>query len=629
MNISNTTDQKTNSHVSRLNRYLPFSASHDQIYEEYQTDEDGLNLETKALSYTIEAVRSKASCIVLTGDAGHGKTHLCRRLLVDYLEYDHSKSRTLLRNQCDGKHLISHQKSPNTHQSLRIHKDFSEIDPKVAAEFIEKYGATGDSTLVICANEGRLRAIISSAGAGTVCSDIQSTFQHSFKSGLASADGVIHIINLNFQSIAAAKDHDSGSLLKRTLKDWAGKGSRWSQSCNNCSVASQCPIKKNRELLGNDQEKSANRLDKLERLFSTVERLGFVITVREMLMLCAYIITGGLTCKDVQKRLQKSSSYGWQHQYAYYNLLFVRPDSVPSDRLAKGIPILAAFAPLDPGNTAERAIDDRLLNQGAVFPEGEIDLQFGMRIGGVTKTIDASFGIDDVIGTPQSRADLEREASLVRQVVSALRRRAFFDDVNTPGAMLKTLGFRHGDDFLALLEEKLSPKQKVQLKNLVVAGLHGVQGLRMSSTATNMLLVDPAFGQATSHAAIIAHRIPTQDIQIVSSSNAWNKRDFPSALEHSVDWIDRKIVVMINDTQANRLYELPLDLLDFECIARSAAGYLSEEFFAQEMTRIRAFLGKIAELGQSPDGQISLFIDGRIQTISLDEDVIQVSGGGN
>jgi hypothetical protein len=115
----------------------------------------------------------------------------------------------------------------------------------------------------------------------------------------------------------------------------------------------------------------------------------------------------------------------------------------------------------------------------------------------------------------------------------------------------------------------------------------------------------------------------------MSSSSAWNKSDSLSALEHSVDWIDRKVVVVINDTQAKRHHELPLDLLGFECIARSAAGYLSEEFFAQEMTRVRAFLGKIAELGQSPDGQIALFIDGRIQTISLDEDVIQVSGGSN
>lgn len=622
-------EPKINGHVSRLNRYLPFSTSHDQIYEEYQSDDDGLNLDTKALEYSINAVRSGASCIVLTGDAGHGKTHLCRRLLVEYLGYDQTTSRNLLLNACDGKNVLSHSTHPNTHRHLRIHKDFSEIAPEIAAQFIETYGDVDNSTLLICANEGRLRAIISSAEAGAVCRRIRETFQRSFKTGLASLDGSIHIINLNFQSVAATKDHPEGSLLKRTLKDWTGNGSRWSKSCNSCSLAAQCPIKKNRELLGNDQERSTNRLEKLERLFSTAERLGHVITVRQMLMLSAYLVTGGLTCSDVQKKLSKSSNVGWQHQYAYYNLLFDRPDSVPNDRLAKGIPILSNFALLDPGGNADRTIDDRLLNDGAVFPSDELDLQFKIRLGNLTKIIDASSGIDDVMGTSQSRSELEAESMLIRGIVAALRRRAFFDDVTTPGAMLRRLGFRHGDDFLALLEEKLSPQQRVRMKNLIIAGLHGVQGLRMTSTATNMLIVDPAFGHATSQAAIIAHRIPTQEIQILSSSTAWNKSDSLCALENSVDWIDRKIVVAINDVQADKRHELELDLLAFECVARSANGFISERFFAQEMIRIRAFLGKIAEKGASSDGQISLFIEGSIQTISLDEDVIQVSGGGN
>ena len=66
---------RVNNHVSRLNRYLPFSAAHEQIYEEYQTGDDGLDLLTVALDYSRRAVASGARCIVLTGDAGHGKTH--------------------------------------------------------------------------------------------------------------------------------------------------------------------------------------------------------------------------------------------------------------------------------------------------------------------------------------------------------------------------------------------------------------------------------------------------------------------------------------------------------------------------------------------------------------------------
>ena len=72
-------EYKNNSHVLRLNRHLPFSAAHDQIYEEYQKDGDTLDINTKALKYLIEAVNRGAKLLVLTGDAGHGKADVARR----------------------------------------------------------------------------------------------------------------------------------------------------------------------------------------------------------------------------------------------------------------------------------------------------------------------------------------------------------------------------------------------------------------------------------------------------------------------------------------------------------------------------------------------------------------------
>lgn len=622
-------EPKINGHVARLNRYLPFSASHDQIYEEYQTGEDRLSLSTVALDYTIKAVKAGAHCIVLTGDAGHGKTHLCRRLLQDLFKCDTATSRKLLLERCDGKEIVEIPDGSGALKKLRIHKDFSEIDPETAAEFIEAHGANEDETLVICANEGRLRAVINSTKAGAVCNRLLQTFQQSFRTGVASTDARVHIVNLNFQSVSAKHPSKGMSLLRRTLKEWVGNGTRWSQqSCGICSLAELCPIKRNRELLGGGNDQSDMRLEKIERLCSTVERLGHVITIREMLMLTAYMITGGLDCDAVRKRISRSAIPGWQYAFAYYNLLFVRPDVVSEDLLYKGIPILAIFSRLDPGRIAMRSVDDRLLNMGDVFAQGQLDLQFEVPVGSKVKIIDASTGIDEVIGSPQSRADLAREAESVRSIVAALRRRAFFDDPNTAGDMLERLGFRHGDDFLALLEKNLSPQHRVRMKNLVVAGLHGVQGLRMTSTETTLYLVDPAFGRATADAAIIARRIPTRDIQILSSGASWSLEGNDWSLPDSVDWIDRTVVVRIED-QASSICELALDLLSFECVARAASGYISEDFYAQEMRRIRTFLGKLAEFGRSSDGQISLFLNGRVHTVSLDEGVIQVGGGGN
>jgi len=116
---------KVNSNVERMNRHLPFTPSHEQIYEEYQKDTDVLNIETNALKYLISAVLDGAKFIVLTGDAGHGKTHLCRRLIEKYLKIDSSEARKILLEKCDGVQLI---KNPDNTTSLplRIHKDFSE-----------------------------------------------------------------------------------------------------------------------------------------------------------------------------------------------------------------------------------------------------------------------------------------------------------------------------------------------------------------------------------------------------------------------------------------------------------------------------------------------------------------------
>ncbi|HDU7916164.1 MULTISPECIES: hypothetical protein [Serratia] len=616
---------RTNGNVARMNRYLPFSVSHEQIYEEYQTDEDSLSLDTEALKYILSALHAGARCIVLTGDAGHGKTHLCRKLLSNYLGYGAAESRKLLLTQCDGRSIIP-PIEPSTQTALRIHKDFSEIDPDSAAKFLEKYGNSQGESLVLCANEGRLRAIISSQSADKVCVELRHLFKQTFETGLSSTDNHLHIVNLNFQSIAAHKLNGSESLVRRTLGHWIGDGRRWTSSCNSCSLELTCPIRKNRELLGDDGTNSHIRINKLERFFSTVERLGHVITIREMLMLIAYIVTGGLTCEDVRRKNSRSPELGWQSEYAFYNLLFCRPTEIPEDRLFRGIPILEDISKLDPGKIARRSVDEKLLNGEEVYPTGQLDLLYSITIGNNKKIIDAANGIDEVIGTPQSRTDLSREAEYIKRVVAGLRRRSFFDGNNDTKDMLSRLGFKYGDDFLEMLEGEMKPQAKLRMKNLVVAGLHGIQGLRLSSTATTLFLVDPAFGRASADAAIIARQIPIRDISLLSEKAAWGSQETKWLLTDSVDWLDRRIVIRIDDKTEEPL-NIALDLMAFECVIRSASGFISEGFYAHQMKRIRAFLGKLAERGRTGSAQISLFMNGKVSTVSLDMGVIQVSGG--
>ena len=145
-----------NSHVARLHRFLPFSSAHDQIYEEYQTGEDNLDLATVAIFHAIEAIRANAKCVILTGDAGHGKTHMCRRLLEkELLGYTPEEARKILQGSCDAKSPIPPAKGVES-VSVRIHKDLSEIQPPSKAAILFEEALDRDNEcLVVCANEGR------------------------------------------------------------------------------------------------------------------------------------------------------------------------------------------------------------------------------------------------------------------------------------------------------------------------------------------------------------------------------------------------------------------------------------------------------------------------------------------
>ena len=618
---------KVNSHVTRMNRHLPFTASGDQIFEEYQKDTDTLDIETRAQNYLLRAVRSSAQLIVLTGDAGHGKTHLCRRLLEKHFEFSSSKAREILLNYCDGTIKIRDESPSSNKKSLRIHKDLSELEIIEATNFIDGITLEDDCVTIICANEGRLRSVISN-GSSDISRGIRDVFAGSFDTGLCTLDGRLHIINLNFQSIAGAEGIKK-SILGTAIKKWAEDGGKWNKSCGGCGNQSRCPIYKNRELLS-DQTSNGGllRLARLEDLFSTVERLGRVVTVREALMSVAYFLTGGLTCEDVHEKCRTNKSNGWQYEYSFYNLIFSNPSTIPLGWLTKFIPVFFQLIKLDPGKKAIRVVDDRLLNQANVFKPNELDLSFKLFLEGKHKNIDAANGIDEINTNPSNKKERQQEADQIIKVITSLRRRAFFDDDITHGSLLDRLGFKFGDIFSEILSGGLTSQKTILYKSQLLAGLHMIQGVRLSSKTNFLYLVDPAFGKATFDSAIISRQIPSNQIQLIPMKDGWNLReeDMESSLVSSVNWIDRYVIVRFDGGKSGH-DDLALDLMAFECVLKAGKGYVAEEFYAHDFQRIRNFLARIAEKGRSEDGQINLFMSGQIYSVSLDEKIIQVNGG--
>jgi hypothetical protein len=618
---------KVNSHVLRLNRHLPFTAAHDQIYEEYAKDSDTLDINTKALQYLVSAVNRGAKLIILTGDAGHGKTHLCRRLLEEYLGYESVDARKLLLSSCDGTVEITNTAQKTPRSPLRIHKDFSELDIGEAAKFLESTSLDNDYVTVICANEGRLRAVITSIESGPISSQITKVFKSSFKTGYCSVDEKLHIINLNYQSIAGTQEDAPKSILAIALKSWVGDSNRWNRSCEECLAKPRCPIYRNRYLLSEqNNDLGARRAARLETLFATVERLGCVITLREALMTIAYLVTGGLTCDDVKSRCIRSKQDGWQPEYIFYNLAFTNPDSLHYDSLVNGIPVMKDLMKLDPGKRAIREIDDKLINEAGVFDQGQLDLQFKVSLDSIVKIVDAANGVDEVNSNPSSRKDRALETDVINRIVSSLRRKSFFDDKISSDRLLSRLGFHYGDSFIDILGANFTGKKVIQYKGQLLLGLHMIQGVRLASKPNFLYLVDPAFGRATDEAAIISRQIPSDQIELLPMRSAWKTQAVTdrSTLVSSVNWIDRHIIVRFKNTKDDH-DDLVLDLMAFECVFKAASGYVAEEFYAHDLKRIRNFLAKITDKNKRNDDQISLFMSGTIHSISLDENIIQVT----
>lgn len=615
-------EEKRNSHVDRLHRYLPFSPIMDQIFEEYTSSADSLNLETKAHDYLLKAVGSGARLVILTGDAGHGKTHLCRRLIERHLGYDEDEARGLINSGCNGTGNILHRDGDPNVVRLRIYKDFSELSIPLAALEIEKAADRKDEVTIICANEGRLRAVLESSSSGPVCAKLLKDFSESFNDGLVSRDGLDHIINLNYQSVAS---ESGSSLIARTLQEWLS-GKRWNV-CQKCSHQASCPIYRNRNLLTPQvDEKGELRRKKMEGIFATAERLGSVVTIREMLMAAAYFVTGGLTCENVHKKA-RTQVKGWQPKFAFYNLLFEAPDQSVREKLTR-IPILQEIARLDPGLRAMRVVDERIINEQEQFSAGDIDIVFHSGSGRSMQIVDASRGIDDIIGNPRSRAERQKEAALIEHVVRSLRRRAFFDDDLSPREVMKRLGFENGGEFLEIISGQIQPARMSMLKNRVLAGLHMLQGLRMGAKETNLHLVDPAFGSATSHAAIIARRIPAPSVKLLPMADKWDQAVAKPAhaMTNAVDWLERHIVLRIKESN-DKHSDFPLNLMMFDCATRAAGGYVAEEFYAHDVRRITNFLGRIAEREGGTNDEVALFLHGRMHSVAIDNGVIQVGGG--
>jgi hypothetical protein len=587
----------SNSHVTMMLGYVPTEAGSDQLYDEHVT-EHPFTFGTKGLA-TLNALVADPDdpprAIFLTGDAGHGKTYMCRRVLVETLGLSETEAFAAISTvdgpgRSDGMHDLGLLPSGN---HLRIVKDLSDLDIPTGARVIASALEAAGRTTVICANEGRLRVALTQDGVSIFASSRQAV-QDALASG-SIRRGDVAVLDLNKQAMTA----EANDLAAKLLDRWASDGRRW-QSCGRCPAAPRCPILANRKLLG-DSPGAAQRRNVLSRLVRFAETAGVVVTFRDLVATIALALTGGASCEFVQGAHRSDR---WAAEYMFFERLF---GCGLEDDVLKKMRLVRFLATVDPGHVAIRAADDALVIEteeagSPLRPFWPVDPE-ALSVAVYSSTAAGRLAADE------------------QELLRFLRRAAVFE-VADSAEVTPRLGFQFAEAFAAAARG-LEPAETVRLRNSLLSGLEVIQGLRRPQAGNQFMVVDPAFG-TTGIARVIARTFSSTQVRVCSVRSQWDAAGLGEVAE-SVDWLDRRVVVVIGDGSESYL---DLGLVDFEFLMRADQGLALSAFFEGTVRRLRAGLARVADETATSGRLIRVAMEGEVKGVEIDVDGRLVLGSG-
>ncbi|MFD8700624.1 hypothetical protein [Kitasatospora purpeofusca] len=596
---------EVNKHVQRIRRYHPFDVGASEAIYEHQKDWNQSLFPVVTLDYLKDVIERPATrTIVLTGDAGHGKTSLCASLLA-WLKVGPETVTAEVRKAVSGELFKAGDASrpvSRTHggRPLYILKDLSEHSLQSGAcKLVELLDPPDEGVAIICANEGQLRKCVAEddpekGGTGRTKVLVETLAAGIARGQVSDAEGRVVVINLNYQSVAA--EGPAGGIIHWALKQWTTtQWTRW-KTCETCDARNVCPILANRNELG-DQTHGPRRRDAIRDVFAAVERSGAVVTTRQALSVTSYMLTGGLSCENVHARYQRShSDRSWQAPHLYHQALF-------GDRLTqqqrRQVPTFFALRKLDPGKVSRRQVDDRLDPEAAgAFPPADAE---------------------SYLQKVRTTRDVQKQAERLRGLYAFLRRADFFDSGDSTDRFAR-MGLQAGDDFVRIQDENRD-RADTRVRDRFLKGLEAVQGIHRAGSNPDFLILDPAFFAHRARAAVISRRVSSKRVEVVDQITQWQEEagtDAAPEMQHAVEWLNRAIYIRIPALAPGQgTVSVEADLLRFELLTRWAAGLRSE---VQHEAEIRGLSGALAELADSSnkDEEIQVLVGNVMRKLMID-----------
>ncbi|WP_028460087.1 hypothetical protein [Chloroflexus sp. Y-396-1] len=425
-----------NSFVEYLNRYTTASPDHEAAFDEFIAGAPPpaagpLQLTTKLERFLQQLYqRDQPPSVILTGNAGDGKTYLCRRVASIILQSN---------QPIDWDKLIDQPIRQNG-QSLFIIKDLSELDEKKGKEVLQRLARTlreptCRDRYLIAANEGRLRALLAEVSEPELETEIRKQLDQEH----LEIDQKLLVINLTRVA--------TSTFIFKAL-EWMTDSRHW-RDCHHCPVQTKCPIFYNAQRIAD--KIVAHRI---QQLYKILEETGSHITFRDMLIHLAYTISGGKRCEDIQTGIQERKDLS---SLAYYENIFGRADDEGFRRKAHVIQLLDL---LEIGQHSVFAIDEFIVSGGETTEEQREHQQI------FSETVDVHFKYFRQIQR-KYLTDNEHEQEIIRWLPHC-RRKIFFESSLFHYGQL--LPFRFFDQYQSLLSQP--NKRHEETLRIFVKGLN-------------------------------------------------------------------------------------------------------------------------------------------------------------
>ena len=296
--------------------------------------------ETKLDKELIKDIKdSKYKLIIITGNAGDGKTAFIHRI------EDQGENKIAYSSHNGSHFYINGVRFESNYDGSQDEEGKANND--VLSQFFSPFYGLTDYTKasegrVIAINEGRLVDFLSTTpGLRKLQDNIEEYF---YKEGHAELMPGLIVINLNLRSVTA-REGNSPSLLARQVKKLT-RIELWSK-CEGCPIADRCYIKYNVDTF-QDSSAGDEVINRLEWLVRTiVYRRELHITMRDLRSMIAWMLTRDYSCDEVKQLIEyvqaeKMPEYYWQYYYfnlsaplAYPAANFPLPSLDSNDRLVK------------------------------------------------------------------------------------------------------------------------------------------------------------------------------------------------------------------------------------------------------------------------------------------------------